>query len=88
MPGRNNSYASIKYSEAHETGRYFEFRHAKKCSEVSLQLYTSVKRFGKEVEMDRIVMQSRQKDYFKHLYSSIRTVKISAYAADALFDES
>ena len=41
------SYASIKQSEAHETGPYFEFWSVKKCSEVSLQPYTSVKMIRK-----------------------------------------
>ena len=37
--------------------------------------------------MDRIVMQSREKDYFKHLHSGIRIMKIAAYIATGLFNE-
>ena len=37
--------------------------------------------------MDRIVIQSRQKDYFKHLHFGVRTVKNAGYIATALFNE-
>ena len=37
--------------------------------------------------MDQIVMQSRQKHYCKYLHFGIRTVKIAAYIAIALFNE-
>ena len=39
--------------------------------------------------MERIVMQSRPKDYFKHLHSGLRTVKIAVYIATrvTLFNE-
>ena len=37
--------------------------------------------------MDPIFIQSQQKVYFKHLHSSIRTMKIDTYIATALFNE-
>ena len=32
-------------------------------------------------------MQSRQKDYFKHMNSGIKTVEIAGFIATALFNE-